>query len=137
MLSPDIKFLRMKLWVASALFTFLVTSTPLATPQNAKPQPSPGSGPAPDATTYHDPSTLPAVNADDQAQARYKAYLAKTAPERHKHIVEESNELVRLSQELQAQLDKSNMNTLSVDATKQTKEIETLAKHIRKELNFQ
>jgi hypothetical protein len=127
MLSPDIQFLRMKLWVAPAVFAFLVTSTPLATPQNA----TPPAGPPPATETYHEP--LPVVRAEDQ----YRAYLAKTASERHKQIVEESDELVRLSQELQAQIDKSSMNTLPVAATKQTKEIEALAKRIRKELNLQ
>jgi len=57
------------------------------------------------------------------------------AAEQHKiQVVKDTSRLSQLVNELRQELDKTPAGTLSVDAVKRSKEVEKLAKRVRKEM---
>ncbi|MBK5292823.1 MAG: hypothetical protein JJE04_14265 [Acidobacteriia bacterium] len=57
--------------------------------------------------------------------------LERLLKEDHKKSLEDASELVKLSEELKIELEKTDRHVLSVTALKKTEEIEKLAKRIR------
>ncbi len=68
------------------------------------------------------------------AQTETKKAPAVTDP-RQAQIVADTQKLVKLSQELKAEVAKSNKDTLSLTVIKKAEEVEKLAKTLKEELN--
>jgi hypothetical protein len=60
---------------------------------------------------------------------------AAVADPRQAQIVADTQKLVKLSQELKAEVAKSNKDTLSLTVIKKAEEVEKLAKTLKEELN--
>lgn len=83
------------------------------------------------------PSPPPAAEHMPQAQASRKANLEQMqrAAEQHKmQLQKDTDRLSQLVSELKQDLNKTPAGALSVDAVKKSKEVERLAKRVRKEM---
>jgi hypothetical protein len=109
-------------------FTFLLTlfsltamaQMPSGLPQTMQPSPAmPGIDP-----------TLPA-GSDDAATAAMRGELEKRAEaHRVEQLKNDTDRLLKLSEELKTYVDKTNTNVLSLDVMKKAEEIEKLAKSV-------
>lgn len=83
------------------------------------------------------PTPPPAAEEMPQVQANRKANLEQMqrAAEQHKvQLQKDTDRLSQLVKELKQDLDKTPAGALSVDAVKKSKEVEKLAKRVRKEM---
>jgi hypothetical protein len=83
------------------------------------------------------PTPPPAAEQVPQAQAAKKANLEqmqRAAEQRRIQLQKDTNRLSQLVNELKQDLDKTPAGALSVDAVKKSKEVEKLAKRVRKEM---
>ena len=72
----------------------------------------------------------PEPNDPMQRQRLEKMEKARNA-DRQKHLVEDTDKLLALAKELKEEVDKSNVDTLSIDVVKKAGEIEKLAKSVK------
>ena len=117
--------MRFKLF---ALAVLLLSITPAFTvpsfDQNPVPVPrlGPNPGLAPDAT-------------EDEQRAKLEKDIAKKANrERQAQLQRDTDNLVKLANELKQPVDKSNENTLSLEVVKKAEEIEKLAHSVKEKM---
>jgi hypothetical protein len=109
-----------------ALAVLLLLITPAFTVQsfvqNPVPIPHIGPGAAPDATA-------------DEDRAKIEKDMAKKANrERQAQLQRDTDNLLKLANELKQSVDKSNENTLSLDVVKKAEEIEKLAHSVKEKM---
>lgn len=83
------------------------------------------------------PSPPPAAEQMPQPQANRRRNLEqmqRVAEERRMQLQKDTDRLSQLVKELKQDLDKTPAGALSVDAVKKSKEVEKLAKRVRKEM---
>jgi hypothetical protein len=92
-----------------------------------------GGPPEPTQQTSAQPSFDPAAppGSDDAATAAMRGELEKRAEaHRVEQLKNDTDKLLKLSEELKTYVDKTNMNVLSLDVMKKAQEIEKLAKSV-------
>ena len=96
--------------------------------------PQPGQSPA-----RMSPGQAPIASDDhDPMAAREFALLAaKRNAQRQEQLVTDTNKLLLLAQQLKADVDKSNKDTLSISVIKKAEEIEKLAKSVKDKMKAQ
>ena len=105
------------------LFSFLASSS-LALQQDVNPGDPTGAaqrGPA----VVAEPPQPPAPSSERQREI-YK--------ERYAKLKQETDQLVKLANELKSSVDKANQNTLSLDVIKKAEQIEKLARSVREKM---
>jgi hypothetical protein len=86
----------------------------------------------PPATTRRDMGVPPGDKDEDDARAHITHEMEKkAAKERVAAVKNDTDKLVKLSEELKSYVDKSDENVLSLDVIKKADEIEKLAKSVR------
>ena len=74
-------------------------------------------------------------NREDEARAKMVRDMAKKANrERQVQLQRDTDNLLKLANELKQYVDKSNENTLSLDVVKKAEEIEKLAHNVREKM---
>ena len=113
--------MRFKLFALAVLF--LPITPAFSVPSfGQNPAPIPHLGPAPDA-------------AEDEQRTKLEKDMAKKASrERQAQLQRDTDNLVKLANELKQSVDKSNENTLSLDVVKKAEEIEKLAHSVREKM---
>jgi len=96
---------------------------------------------APD-STHNQAAAQPAVAQNSQADSKKAPDAPATTtpatvnPDPHQaQIIADSQKLLKLSQELKAEVAKSNKDTLSLTVIKKAEEVEKLAKTLKEEMN--
>ena len=113
------------------LFSFFITGTfadaaPQATMSPAQTQARP---------TAPGPPTLDESGEPDPMVRRATEQQAlKRNTQRQDQIIADSTKLLTLAQELKAEVDKSNKNTLALNVVKKAEEIEKLAKSVKEKM---
>jgi predicted nucleic acid-binding Zn-ribbon protein len=75
---------------------------------------------------------------EDDARARAEKEMAKRAnQERQAQLKRDTEHLLKLANELQQYVDKSNENVLSLDVVKKAEEIEKLARSVKEKMKGQ
>jgi len=90
-------------------------------------------------TSSNWPTPPPAAEQMPQAQGTRRANLEqmqRAAEERRMQLQKDTDRLSQLVKELKQDLDKTPAGALSVDAVKKSKEVEKLAKRVRKEMEW-
>ncbi len=114
--------MRLKLLAMAVLLLFIITIRSFA--QNPVPVPRLGANPglAPDTT-------------EDEDRAKLEKDMAKKANrERQAQLQRDTDNLLKLANELKQSVDKSNENTLSLDVVKKAEEIEKLAHSVKEKM---
>jgi hypothetical protein len=106
---------------------FLSAASGLALAQQSPPNQSNTPPPPAAATTQTDPKKTPETNPPPTPPA-------VTDP-RQAQIIADTQKLLKLSQELKAEVAKSNKDTLSLTVIKKAEQVEKLAKTLKEELN--
>jgi spore coat polysaccharide biosynthesis protein SpsF (cytidylyltransferase family) len=74
-------------------------------------------------------------NREDEARSKMERGMAKKANrERQVQLQRDTENLLKLANELKQYVDKSNENTLSLDVVKKAEEIEKLARSVREKM---
>jgi len=76
----------------------------------------------------------PDEHADEQHAKIEKDMAKKANRERQVHLQQDTDNLVKLANELKQYVDKSNENTLSLDVVKKAEEIEKLAHSVKEKM---
>ncbi len=88
---------------------------------------------AQDSTQHRDPN--PPMSDDDEARARIVHDMEKkAAKQRVAALKNDTDKLLKLSEELKAYVDKTDENVLSLNVIKKCEEIEKLAKSVREKM---
>jgi hypothetical protein len=115
--------------LAPALFLLLFTVLPA---------PSFGQGPMQTPTQIPRLGSIPPLNSDDhenEQHAKLERDLAKKANrDRQAQLQRDTDNLLKLANELKQSVDKSNENTLSLDVVKKAEEIEKLAHSVKEKM---
>lgn len=113
---------------ALALFFLLMTTVLAAQSSVQSPMQSP----------IQLPRIGPGINSDDrdnEQRAKLEKELAKNANrDRQAQLQRDTNNLLKLANELKQYVDKSNENTLSMDVVKKAEEIEKLAHSVKEKM---
>jgi hypothetical protein len=113
---------RFKLFALAVLLLFIISIFTVG--QNPVPMPrlGPNPGLAPD-------------TAEDEQRAKLEKDIAKKANrERQAQLQRDTDNLLKLANELKQSVDKSNENTLSLDVVKKAEEIEKLAHSVKEKM---
>jgi hypothetical protein len=95
---------------------------------------NPGQGPAQIPGLGPGPG-FPPNDRQDEQRARVEKEMAKKANrERHAQLQRDTDNLLKLANELKQSVDKSNENTLSLDVVKKADEIEKLAHSVKEKM---
>ncbi len=121
--------MRLKPFALAALL-LLITSV-LSLPALAQ---NPGQGPAQIPGLGPGPG-FPPNDRQDEQRARVEKEMAKKANrERQAQLQRDTDNLLKLANELKQSVDKSNENTLSLDVVKKADEIEKLAHSVKEKM---
>jgi hypothetical protein len=123
---PNAKFSR-SLRIACVFFACALGAEGQTSPGQAPPPPANPATAASSASAPSDAKKATETPAPNQA-------VAATDP-RQAQIIADSQKLLKLSQELKAEVAKSNKDTLSVTVIKKAEEVEKLAKTLKDEMN--
>ena len=80
------------------------------------------------------PPALGNVNPDEQSGSMAEKMARERNAIRHKEIVDDTNRLLALAQQLKEAVDKSSKDELSLDVVKKAAEIEKLAKSVKNKM---
>lgn len=115
--------------VCSLLLAGLLTLVPSANAQQGDVLPSP---PTAGGAPVHDPSAgISGPVLPPSIRYHQKKMLAEKG---EKELKADTEQLLKLAQQLKASVDKTDRNVLSIEVIKKTKEIEKLAKEIREKM---
>jgi hypothetical protein len=91
---------------------------------------------SPDSTSNHPAETAtPASASDKQPDSQTSESSNVKVDARQAQINADTQKLVKLSQELKTEVDKSNKDTLSLAVIKKAEEVEKLAKSLKEEIS--
>jgi len=126
---------RSNRWIQAATFLvcILVLCSPLQRGQTASPAPQP----APTGSTAPpepNPSSQKPAAPDGKADLSPGQKPMSPEDARQAQIVADTNRLLQLAQELQAEVAKSSKNTLSLAVVKKAAEVERLAKSLKERM---
>jgi len=116
--------------LALAVLSLLITSA-FALPSFSQ---APGENPAQVPRLGPNPG-LPPDDRQDQQRAKIEKEMAKRANhERQVQLQRDTDNLLKLANELKQDVDKSNENTLSLEVVKKAEEIEKLARSVKEKM---
>jgi hypothetical protein len=113
---------RFKLFALAVLLLFIISICTFGQSPAPVPRLGPNPGLAPD-------------TAEDEQRGRLEKDIAKKANrERQAQLQRDTDNLLKLANELKESVDKSNENTLSLDVVKKAEEIEKLAHSVKEKM---
>ncbi|HEX3438144.1 MAG TPA: hypothetical protein VHT24_15350 [Pseudacidobacterium sp.] len=116
------KLLLLGLFLAGS---FVIAHAQLQTPPPSRPLPT-SPGQAPTASDENDNDPLAHRSMVEQAKRRNN--------QRQQDLVNDTNKLLQLAQQLKTEVDKSNKDELSLNVVKKAEEIEKLAKSVKEKM---
>jgi hypothetical protein len=114
-----------RLWCTAGVFLVMAGMTAASFAQQ----------PAQKTTSSQPPATTALAKPDSDKPADAPPTPATPANAHQAQIVADTQKLVKLSQELKAEVAKSNKDTLSLSVIKKAEEMEKLARTLKEELN--
>lgn len=125
---------------AGAVFALILSAGLRTTPVAAQQQHQPGQpGGIPDLSQQANSPHVPGMGATDSApdpmHAAMKEQMIRQAnDQRHKKMLDDANKLVQLSNELKADVEKTQKDELSVEVLKKAAELEKLAHDVQQKM---
>ena len=112
----------------------LIAAIPALTQEAASPPPQSSSATASEGTQKQDQSPKPEQTQEQKPSATGDSKPMTPEEARQAQLVADTNKLYQLAQELQAEVAKSNKNTLSLAVVKKAAEVEKLAKSLKERM---